>query len=176
MKPNIKKTGIVSGIVGATLLVSNFGAIKDAVTPTPPHVYQVIQWQKPTTDAGWAEDVKVESLNLRFDYQLEEMRTSHEAKLVKFLEDNEVTACPECIKFRLKKSNPEMTQAEIDALYAEQLAQYNWEVDKLSQSVERIKKEQELRRDKKVNRKQDILKIQPSTDKEKQELKKLNEN
>ena len=66
-----------------------------------------------------------------------------------------------------------MSQTEIDALYAEQLAHYNWEIDKLNQSIERIKKEQELRKDKKVNRKQDILRIQLSTDKEKQELKKL---
>ena len=176
IKLNYKKLGVIGGIVGATLLGSNFGAVVDLVTPTPPHTYQVIDWKKPTTDAEWAEDVKVESLNLRFDYQLQEMLTSHQAKLEKFLADNKVVACPECIKFDLKKNNPEMSVAEIDILYADQLAQYNWEVDKLSQSVERLQKEIELRKDKKVNRKEDIKRITPSTDKEKEELIKLNEN
>ena len=165
--------GAVAGIVGATLLGSNLGVIKDALTPTPPRVYQEIKWTRPTTYAEWAEDVKAESLNLRFDYQLQEMLTSHQDKLAKFLENNEIVACPECIKFRLTKGNPEMTPAEINTLYLDQLANYNWEIDKLSQSVERIKKEIELRKDKKVNRKEDIKRITPTTDREKTELIKL---
>ena len=152
---------------------SAIAMVGEILPEKPLPTYQVIEWIRPTTDAEWAEDVKAESLNLRFDYQLQEMLTSHQAKLEKFLEDNKISACPECIKFDLKKANPEMSIAEIDILYAEQLAGYNWEIDKLNQSVERLQKEIELRKDKKVNRKEDIKRITPSTDKEKEELIKL---
>jgi hypothetical protein len=111
-----------------------------------PATAQVIVWEKPTTNAGWAKDVEVESFHIKSTGKLTEMRTVHAEKLKRVQDGKaEVFECPECIKFQARKGNPEWTQKEIDAYYLEQLAQANWEVEKLKQSVERMDNELRLR-------------------------------
>ena len=128
------------GGIGGTVY---FGADKAVITLDAP---QVIQWDKPTTDEGWAEDVKVESFHIKSTGVLQEMRDTHAEKLLRVQAGKkEVFECRECIDFKYKEANPTATQAEIDANYADELAKANWEVEKLQQSVERMDKELELR-------------------------------
>ena len=106
---------------------------------------QVIEWTKPSTDEGWAEDVKVESLEIRSNKVLEEMRDVHTEKLHRMEADDEILVCPECIKYDMKKAHPEFSQAEIDSMYAEQLLQKQQDIASMQRSIERMNKELELR-------------------------------
>lgn len=107
---------------------------------------QVVSWTKPTTDAEWAEDVKVESFHIKSTGKLTEMRDVHAKKLERVQAGKkEVFECRACIDFKYKEAHPEATQAEIDANYADELAKANWEVEKLKQSVERMDNELRLR-------------------------------
>lgn len=111
-----------------------------------PATSQVVRWDKPTTDAEWAEDVKVESFDIKSTPKLTEMRDIHIAKLARVQESKkEVFECRECIDFRFRQQYSDATQAEIDANYADELSKANWEVEKLKQSIERMDKELELR-------------------------------
>ena len=118
--------------------------------PAPPITLenpQVVDWVKPTTDAEWAEDVKEESLHLKYDEQLAAMLFSHKEKLVALEEDKKVEfECPECVRWELATENPDWTQREIDARYQRELNSSIWEVEKLKQSIERIEKEIALRK------------------------------
>ena len=107
---------------------------------------QVIEWTKPTTDEGWAEDVKKESFDIKSTGVLSEMRTVHAEKLLRVQKGKkEVFECRACMDFKYREAHPEATQAEVDANYADELSKANWEVEKLQQSVERMDKELELR-------------------------------
>lgn len=127
-------------------------------------VYQTVNWEKPITDEGWAEDVKAESLHFKFDYQLDEMEISHSKKVPIVQEDlNRFIDCPECIKWELKQEFIQMfedlkvaldkqledktLQEWIDEEFTSQLAYYSFKVDKLNQSVERIQNEKRLRKE-----------------------------
>jgi len=62
------------------------------------------EWEaaKPTTDSDWAEDVKKENLDIKFDYQLEEMLESHADKITKVEKDlDKFTNWPQAIKYEL---------------------------------------------------------------------------
>ena len=134
--------------------------------------FQEISWVRPTTDDQWKEDVKNEQLNYRFDFQLEEMRANLAEKIVKHKDDlDRLVECPDCYKYPLQKEG--LKTAEIDQRYTEQVAQAREEYERVGRSLERIENEQRLRQQGKVERIQDILKIQPSTDREREELKKL---
>lgn len=145
MKKHLKKiilavTGTGVALAAGTSLM-NFGA--GEITLENP---QAISWTKPTTDEGWAEDVKVESFHIKSTGVLQEMRDTHAAKLLRVQEGQaEIFECRECIEFRLRKGNPEWTEQDIDTEYLDQLAKAHWEVEKLQQSVERMDKELELR-------------------------------
>jgi len=121
---------------------------------------QLLNWVKPTTDLQWANDVKAESLDLKFDSQLVQMKESlgtnlldaekrldrfvrfpdyERYKIENFFENN--------IKFDKNglfegNSLKELVDNEWEQRY--ELAQ--WEVGKIKQSLERIAKEQELRK------------------------------
>ena len=111
-----------------------------------PATAQVVVWDKPKTDAEWAEDVKVESFHIKSTGKLTEMRDVHTEKLKKVQAGKkEVFECRPCIDFKYKEANLTATQAEIDANYADELAKANWEVEKLKQSVERMDNELRLR-------------------------------
>ena len=141
-------------------------------------VFQEVSWQRPTTDDGWKEDVKNEQLNFRFDFQLEEMRANLSEKVLKHKADlDELVDCLDCFKYPLRQLKidgvRQFTDQEIEEQYADQLTQRREEYERVSRSIERIEAEQRLRREGKVNRKEDQKKIQSSTDREREEMKKL---
>ena len=163
--------------IGTIVSVASAATI-GAILPEEPKITldnpQVIIWQKPTTDAEWAEDVKVEGFEHRADAILQEMIDVHKAKLLRVIEGNrETLECMECIKFKLRQANPDWSVQDVNNEYQNQVNQATWEVEKLKKSVERMEKEMELRKAGKVNRREDILKAKPSTEREKEEIKKL---
>ena len=139
----------------------------------------MLQWDRPKTDAEWAKDVLAEGLNFRFDYQLDEMLSSHSSKRDILGEDlQKYIDCPECVKYEIRKSlkeefkNPELEQ-KVNDMFNERLAKSREEYQMISRSVERIAKEIDLRKRGIVDRGSDLLKITPSMDREREELKKL---
>ena len=167
----IKSHKLIIGILGA-LGIGGSIAIGAITNPEPPFVPQAIDWVRPTSDAEWAEDVKQEQLNYRFDFQLEEMRANLAEKIVKHKDDlDRLIECPDCFKYPLQKEG--LKTPEINQRYDEQVAQARGEYERVGRSLERIENEQRLRTEGKVERTQDIIKIHPSTDREREELKKL---
>lgn len=140
-------------MVGASLLAGaalTGGVIAVDQLNTAPVVdktkMEVIQWEKPKTDLEWAEDTKKENLDFKTDEQLAEMKVMHEEKLAKFSERiDDLNACPECKLHELRKSYASSTEAEIQQMFTEQVQGLKWGYEKLSQSVERINKEIDLR-------------------------------
>ena len=124
---------------------------------------QAIQdWEltKPSTDEAWTEDVKKENLDVKFDYQLDEMLESHADKITKVEKDLEVfTNWPQVKRYELTQQFTQMfkdqsdpaevegktLQKWIDEEFESQNLYYTWKIAKLNQSVERIAKEIELR-------------------------------
>ncbi len=115
---------------------------------------------KPITNSQWAEDTKKESLHVKRNDQLSEMKESHEAKVIKVKKDvNKFLNYPEAVKFELdeqftqifeehgnsNKIEGKTKQQCIDGEFVEQDIMYKWKIAKLHQSVERINKEIELR-------------------------------
>lgn len=142
MKYLISALIALTGIGGATYY---FGA-DEAKVVFDPATAQVVQWEKPTTDEEWAEDVKQESFDIKSTGKLTEMRDVHVEKLQRVKYDKaEVFECPECIRFNAKKNYPDWSADDIEAYYQDELAKAHWEVEKLEQSIERMDKELELR-------------------------------
>src|SRR3990167_5839508 len=124
---------------------------------------QAIQdWElsKPSTDGAWAEDVKAENLDVKFDYQLQEMLETHTDKVLKVEKDLDVfTNWPQVKRFELTRQFTQMLedaenpaeiegktlQEWIDEEFASHELYYTWKVAKLNQSNLRIAKEIELR-------------------------------
>lgn len=148
---------VIGGVVIAAPLV-----IPDPPPPITLENPQVIQWVKPTTDAQWAEDVKIESLHLKFGSQLTDMKESLENKLpLQEADLDKITRCPECISWELEEQFTQMfddaeidldktlegktLQQWIDGEFAEQLVNTTWESEKVRQSIERIDNEIRLR-------------------------------
>ena len=139
----------------------------------------MLQWDRPETDTEWAKDVLEEGLNFRFDYQLEEMLSSHSVKRDKLAEELQKYAdCPECVRYEIKENlkadffGVELEQKVID-MFNEQLSQRRKDYQVISRSVERIVKEIDLRKRAIVDRRSDLLQVTPSTEREREELKKL---
>ena len=127
-------------------------------------------WVKPTTDKGWAEDVKAESFDVKFDDQLVQMKESLTEKLPKAQEQLDKFANnPDDIKSKLTEEfsrRPEMgfdknknakcegrtLKQWVDDEFQEKYEYHQWKVGKIKQSLERITKEQELRLAKIVER------------------------
>jgi len=123
---------------------------------------KIQEWElaKPSKDEEWAEDVKKENLDVKFDYQLQEMLDSHAEKVLKVEKDlDEFTNWPQVRLHGITKQFEQMfkdqgnpTEIEgktlqqwIDEEFESQQLYYTWKVGKLNQSVERIAKEIELR-------------------------------
>ena len=145
--------------VKGLLVIGTVVALAQVLPSEPVHIYQVVIWDKPTTQAEWAEDVRRESLNFKFDYQLDQMEENLTEKLPRTQKDlDKFIQCPDCIKWELKEQlNEEFLGGKLtDAVeeeYQSQLHYYKWKVDKINQSIERIKKEKELRGEGQVDRK-----------------------
>lgn len=178
---------IIGFVIGGVALAAGIQILPET---QPPHEYQKIVWTRPTTDAEWANDVKAEGFEHRFDFQLDQMEQSLTEKLPKIQKDlDKFIQCPDCVKYELKERFTQMfndagiglnkslegktLQEWIDEEFASQLAYYQWKTDKINQSLERITKEKELRKDGKVDRTNDILSAKPSTEQEKIEINKL---
>lgn len=165
---NTTKKKIAWFVLGGTALAAPL------VLPDSKPVYDYVDlvWEKPVTEEQWAEDVKKDQLHTRFDYQLQEMKESHEAKLLELKKlYDKATLYPDAIRWELIEAG--IPEEEIDKQVAEQIAGIKLEYEKIQQVVERINKEIELRSKGKVDRKAEISKIQPSTPEEKAELEKL---
>ena len=131
----------------------------------------ILDWQaaKPIDDAAWAEDVKLESLHLKYDDQLKEMLANHSAKLLKVQENlDKFNNWPEAVRYELTQQftskfkdqgNPVEIEGKtlaqwITEEFNNQQLYYQWKEAKLVQSIKRIKKEIELRAAGKVTRKE----------------------
>lgn len=138
--------GIGVAVLGGIGTSMYFGAGESNVT-FDPATAQVVVWNKPTTEKGWAEDVKKENFDIKSTGKLIEMRDVHVEKLKRVQEGKaEVFECPECIRFQVKKDHPEWSTADINTYYTDELAKANWEVEKLKQSIERMDNELRLRK------------------------------
>lgn len=157
MNNNLKKiivsAGVAVAVVGAVIaLPSDQIRLENA---------RKIQWDKPLTNAGWAEDVKQENLDIKSTPVLEIMIDSHTAKLqreeerfAKFLEMEAAGQNPVQYLYweylenlRLSYPNEPSSWHESEALKQaqEQFDRELWSIEKLRQSVERMNKEVELR-------------------------------
>lgn len=166
----MNKTTIIAGTLVLAGLTT--GAIvslnEEKITLENP---EVVVWEKPTTDEAWAEDVKKEGLNFKHDYQLQEMKVSHEAKLIEIQKQLEKTNYPDAIRWELKEQGIE--EPELTKEVEQQISSLKYEYERLLQVIERINKEIELRKNKLVDRKMDILKTKPSTIEEAEALNEL---
>ena len=110
---------------------------------------QVLVWIKPTTDLEWAEDVKKENFDIKTDLELETMIISHRSKLERLLNNfREYTECPECVKFRIKLNGEVdggLSQQDIDNAFQNEYNARLRKIEKITQSIERMEKELELR-------------------------------
>lgn len=159
VKKHFKK--ILLALLGTGAVVGGVVAIQPEDTAIKLDNPQVISWNKPTTDAQWAEDVKKENFDIKSTGKLEEMIASHTSKLAreeadfeKFVEMQKQGDDP--VKFlywqkrdELQKSYPDMSENELTTEAQNQAqTEYNqklWEIEKLKQSIERMNKEVELR-------------------------------
>jgi hypothetical protein len=152
----MKKTTILGGVtaalfVGTVAVITQNPSVEKIELKDP----QVIEWEKPTTDKEWAEDVKKENFDIKTDTELTEMIESHAPKLSR--EEKELKKyqqCPECAYWEardlLEQSYPDMSEAELHAEAAktggDTINNLTYEVEKLKQSIERMNKELELRK------------------------------
>lgn len=114
--------------------------------------FDIINRGKTISDLEWAEDIKKENFNAKTDIELNEMIISHEAKLIKVIDFySRLEECPECVRYDITQkyigyglTAQELT-AEVGADFNREVENKNFEVEKLRQSLERMKKEKELR-------------------------------
>ena len=168
---------ILSLVIIGTALAAGSQLLPQEKTPLEIQLsaitYQTVSWDKPKNDTEWKEDVKAEQLNYRLDFQLEEMKVGLEEKIIRVQKPlyDKATLYPDAIKWEYVQQG--LTEPELTKQVNERIAQYIYEYEKVAQSIERINKEIELRKDGKVDRTDDILIAKPSTDKEREELDKL---
>lgn len=114
---------------------------------------------KPSNNSEWDEDLKEESLHFKHDYQLKAMEKSHEDKLPRIEEQlDKLDRYPDIYRYKMEEVLKEEFSGQeladmIEVEFQELYLNTTWKVAKLEQSIERIKKERELRKDKLVTRK-----------------------
>src|SRR3990167_11518289 len=120
--------------------------------------FNEVKWVPPTKDSDWTIDVKKENLNVKYDYQLTDMRDKllngelpEAVKEVKML-----TEYPGYYTYKLINENL-MTPEDAEIAYQSYLKDMIWMVAKRKQTIGRLEKEIELRRANKVNRTSEIL-------------------
>lgn len=120
-----------------------------------------VVWDKPKTDAQWAEDVKRENFDIKSTGVLEKMIETHTTKLErekasvdKYAEMEAAGQDPVQYLYwewleNLRASYPDLSKNELEAealkQAQEQYAREVWSVEKIQQSVERMNKEVGLR-------------------------------
>ena len=112
---------------------------------------KILDWKinKPTKDKDWAEDVKAESLHIKYDYQLAEMEESHSTKLPKVEKDlDRVTRFPDYRKYELEQQFSSLIfidglcegktlQQWVNEEYESEKLYYQWKTWDQSLSVDR---------------------------------------
>lgn len=154
---------IIAGLL-ATLTIAGGGVYYSAVTPKKIELVnpQKLDWVKPTTDAEWNEDVKKEYVDIRGTKVLGEMLEGQKSKLAKNQKNfakyqlmidtgiDPVKVLYTEFYQQFKDSYPNMTEAELVAesqnAATTQYSQMVWEIEKNTQSIERIEKELEMRK------------------------------
>ena len=105
---------------------------------------QTVIWDKPTTNEGWAEDVKEESLHYKYYEQLKEMKESLIAKLPQPQDDLYwLLRYPDAKRKELEIDG--YKPVEVEEILKQDINYYRWKVSKIEQSIERIEKEIYLR-------------------------------
>ena len=146
---NMKKKLTILSIIllgGASLATAYFWREKKlGATPE----FTRISWTRPTTDEEWAEDTKKETLHVRNNRVLNEMLVSHQAKLKREIKEN---ICPDCLRYEYRRNfeqsynlRGQELQDEVEKATQDAIKNYQWTIEKLHQSIERITKEIELR-------------------------------
>ena len=174
---NFKKLGfIVLGLMAIGFILQNTVAKPNenfGAPPSPSPVETVasfdgdsfLGWAKPSDVnlAAWAEDVKKESLNVKHDYQLDQLISMHQKKLDEKIAPilEKYLKYPDLLKSeaeeQLKNSEQPYTQADIDRIADEKLKQARWDVAKLRQSVKRAQMEKQIRSSRFIDRTPEIL-------------------
>ena len=119
--------------------------------------YEEIGWEVPTTDAEWIAETKKESLNIRNDEKLLEMKKNHDKKLieVEYPKYLKATQYPDAIRWEYIERGFE--EPELTEMVNNEIQSIIVDYERVSKSVELINKEIELREDNKVNRKSEIV-------------------
>lgn len=147
---------LIFGGIAASGVLTPQGVTLDTATA------KKVVWDKPTTDAQWAEDVKKENLNIKSTGVLEKMIETHTAKLErektnvdKYAEMEAAGQDPVQYLYwgwleNLRATYPDLSNNELEAealkQAQEQYAREAWSIEKLQQSIERMNKEVELRK------------------------------
>lgn len=153
-------------LVGAGLITLTLAGGAVAVIPKEPKIQlvnpQKLEWTRPVTDEEWNEDVKKEYVDIRGTKVLQEMLEGQKSKLQKnqdafekYLIMENAGLDPVKVLYtefyqQLKESYPDMSEAELVAeaqnAATTKYSQALWEIEKNTQSIERIEKELELRK------------------------------
>ena len=132
---------VVESLGAATLTITP-GATIDTALANPTQ----IQWTQPTTDQGWADDDKQESFDLKSTDVLQQMLIEQKAGLAQATSSMDIYInCPDCVTYNLQKANPDWSAQQITDEFNREYAQYEWLVEKISQSIIRIEHELDLR-------------------------------
>ena len=142
-----KLTILLIILLGGALLATAYFWREKKLGATPE--FTRISWTRPTTDEEWAEDTKKETLHVRNNRVLNEMLVSHQAKLKREIKEN---ICPDCLRYEYRRNfeqsynlRGQELQDEVEKATQDAIKNYQWTIEKLHQSIERITKEIELR-------------------------------
>jgi len=146
----MKKALLISGtaaiLFGGTALAQSVITAQPMAIDVQLNAPTQIQWTQPTDDAGWAQDVKQESLDLKSTDVLQQMLVDQKAGLAQATSSIAIyTDCPQCVKYNLQKAHTEWTQTDIDNEFTNEFNQQEWLVEKITQSIIRIEHELDLR-------------------------------
>ena len=145
---------VIGAGVGLSLIAGTLTLLPNDPTITLNNPQKIV-WTKPTTDAQWAEDVKAENFDIKSTGVLQTMRDTHAAKLQRIIKNNKkIVECPDCIRYDIRANLQsridggeviENLEVSVENEYQNQLASYQGDIEKLTQSVERMDNELRLR-------------------------------
>jgi len=153
---------IIAGILAVLTLTG--GGVYYAAQPPKVKVQDplTLKWERPTTDAEWNEDVKLEYVDIRSTATLETMAVAQREKLEKnkkAFERYETMIArgidPVDVLYtefyeQFKVSFPDLSESELQAeaqnAAVSKYSQEKWEIEKITQGIERIDKELQMRK------------------------------
>lgn len=138
---------LVGVALGGVILITSHKTqrLGGDVTATLDNPQQVV-WVKPTTDLEWAKDTSKENFDLKSTGVLNRMLGEQNVQLQNANDSFDIyLKCAECIKYQLQKDNPKWSVADVDTQFTNEFNDYQWRVEKITQSIERIEHELDLR-------------------------------